>query len=79
MGKPALSMCRCCHESVSTEASTCPPCGQPYPTFNEHTITPEVLALVVQGKKIEAIKLLVKRTGMGLLEAKSLVDSLPPL
>jgi len=78
MGKPALTMCRCCGERVSTEACTCPHCGQPHPTFNEHTTTPEVRALVVQGKKIEAIRLLAKTKGMGLREAKSLVDSLPP-
>jgi len=39
-------------------------------------IPPEVLAAIEAGRKIEAIKLLRERTGLGLREAKRVVDAL---
>lgn len=38
---------------------------------------PDVLALARDGKKIEAIKIVRERTGLGLKEAKELVERLP--
>lgn len=38
---------------------------------------PEVEALALQGRKIEAIALLRQRSGLGLKEAKDVVDALP--
>ena len=37
---------------------------------------PDILALVQNGKKIEAIKLYRERTGVGLAEAKDFIDRL---
>ena len=39
-------------------------------------IPTEVMRAITAGRKIEAIKLLREQTGMGLLEAKELVDSI---
>jgi ribosomal protein L7/L12 len=39
-------------------------------------VSPEILDLVRQGRKIEAIKLYRLETGVGLREAKEFVDSL---
>lgn len=39
-------------------------------------LSPEVGRLLAQGRKIEAIKLIRERTGMGLKEAKDIVDRL---
>jgi large subunit ribosomal protein L7/L12 len=39
-------------------------------------ISPEVQQLVMQGKKIQAIKLLREQSGLGLREAKDIVDRL---
>lgn len=40
-----------------------------------HRVPVEVMEAIAAGRKIEAIKLLREQTGMGLLEAKELVDS----
>ncbi len=45
------------------------------PTTHEQ-ISEEVLALIGSGRKIEAIKLIREETGLGLREAKRLVDHL---
>jgi ribosomal protein L7/L12 len=39
-------------------------------------LAPEVRRLVKQGQRLEAVKLIRKRTGMGLREAKEMVDKL---
>jgi ribosomal protein L7/L12 len=41
----------------------------------DDTTRAEVLALLVMGRKIDAIKLLRERTGLGLAEAKNLVEA----
>ena len=43
-----------------------------------HDIPTEVMEAIIAGRKIEAIKLLRERAGMGLMEAKELVDSVGP-
>jgi hypothetical protein len=43
------------------------------PISQQHDLPPEVLALL-PGKKIEAIKLMRERTGLGLKEAKDKID-----
>ena len=40
-----------------------------------HDVPTEVMEAIIAGRKIEAIKLLREQTGMGLMEAKELVDS----
>jgi large subunit ribosomal protein L7/L12 len=40
------------------------------------TFPPEVVELALAGKKIEAIKVLRDRTGLGLAEAKTVVDQI---
>jgi hypothetical protein len=42
--------------------------------ITEHDLPPGVLSAIEQGKKIEAIKLLREATGLGLANAKVLVD-----
>lgn len=49
-----------------------PPVGDP----NETSASVTVRNLVLQGKKIEAIKVLREETGMGLRDAKDVVDRL---
>ena len=48
------------------------PAAQP----NQTGVTAEVQQLVMQGKKLEAIKVLREQTGLGLREAKDVVDGL---
>jgi len=45
-------------------------------TLDNADIPPDVLIAVAEGSKIEAIRLLRARTGMGLREARRLVDTL---
>ena len=40
------------------------------------TLPPEVLSALQQGKKIEAIRLLREKTGLGLKDAKEAVESI---
>jgi Ribosomal protein L7/L12 C-terminal domain len=70
---PKLSGCRCCHGSVSEEARVCPHCGQPSPVVSSWE--GEARNLAARGQAIEAIKLVREKTGLGLKEAKDLVDS----
>jgi ribosomal protein L7/L12 len=46
--------------------------GQP----GDAGVRPEIQQLVMQGKKIQAIKLLREQSGLGLREAKDIVDRL---
>jgi len=73
MSQPTLGTCRCCKAPVSSEASTCPHCGQPNP-FSDGWVG-EARKELAQGKVINAIKVVREATGMGLKEAKDLVES----
>jgi hypothetical protein len=42
--------------------------------INDNELPPEVVKAITQGRKIEAIKLLREATGLGLANAKVLVD-----
>ena len=42
----------------------------------EYELSPEVFQLLAQGRKIEAIKLIREETGLGLAEAKELVEAI---
>lgn len=44
--------------------------------LEEAEIPPDVLIAIAEGRKIEAIRLLRERTGLGLREARRLVDAL---
>jgi hypothetical protein len=59
---------------VSSEARTCPHCGQPDPFTDDGWIA-EARRKLAQGKSINAIKIVRDATGMGLKEAKDLVES----
>ena len=43
---------------------------------NRSALSPEILTLVRQGRKIEAIKLYREKTGASLMEAKAAIDKL---
>jgi large subunit ribosomal protein L7/L12 len=55
-----------------------PPSVAPRPTgeFHEGWVSDEVRILAASGKKINAIKLVREQTGLGLKEAKDIVDRL---
>lgn len=76
---PVLTSCRCCGGRVSNEAQTCPHCGQPKPAREATTAVMDQMesarAALRDGRKIEAIKIVRETTGLGLKEAKDLVES----
>lgn len=74
-----LGVCKTCKGMVSDEATSCPHCGQPWPYVsaggNDDPRFVEARQLNKDGRKIEAIKLVREITGLGLKEAKDLVES----
>jgi ribosomal protein L7/L12 len=50
--------------------------GDPAPASVPGSLPPEVVAAMRQGRKIEAIRLLRERTGLGLKDAKEAVESI---
>lgn len=77
MTQPRLSFCKCCNGRVSTEAASCPHCGQPRPapSSEQEWWAEKALDLLNKGNEIEAIKLVRDATALGLKEAKDLVAS----
>ena len=72
---PTLGPCRCCYGKVSSEAAVCPHCGQPHPAPLESEWMSAARSELFQGNKIKAIKIVRDNTGLGLKEAKDLVES----
>jgi len=67
-----LMACHCCGGKVSSEAVTCPHCGQPRPAMPPFDAAREEHR---RGNTITAIKMVREATGLGLAEAKQMVDS----
>lgn len=70
-----LGPCRTCQKEVSSDARSCPHCGQPFP-FLAGLEAAE--GLFRAGRTIDAIKSVRQATGLGLKEAKDIVDSWQP-
>ena len=68
-----LGPCKACRSLVSQEAKACPKCGQPEPY---QPWPDEIRLLISRGWTVEAIKRVRELTGLGLKEAKDVVDSL---
>lgn len=69
---PKLGPCRACKAQVSSEARSCPHCGQPLPFLDG---LEEAEGLFRAGDKMGAIKKVRKLAGLDLKGAKDLVDS----
>jgi hypothetical protein len=67
-----LGSCRTCKGQVSSEAKSCPHCGQPFPLLNG---VDEAQGHFHAGNKIEAIRVLRVKNGLDLKDAKDIVDS----
>jgi len=67
-----LGSCRTCKGQVSSEAKSCPHCGQPFPLLNG---VDEAQGYFHAGNKIAAIKSLREKNGLDLKDAKDIVDS----
>jgi ribosomal protein L7/L12 len=70
-----LDSCRCCGKPVSVEAQVCPQCGQPAPGSRFAQAIEDHLR---RGETIQAIKFVRAETGLGLAEAKALVERFGP-
>ena len=84
--EPAELRCKSCgaglHYTPGASSITCPHCGTEYAIEladdepSAIAYDAEVLDLLRKGKRLQAIKYLRSRTGLGLKEAKNYVDAL---
>jgi ribosomal protein L7/L12 len=76
-----MPICPFCSETNPAEAEVCQKCGNAIPREASAEGEPdesekELVNLLADGKKIEAIKIYRQRTGVGLKEAKDAVEAL---
>ena len=67
-----LGPCRTCKAQVSSEAKSCPHCGQPFPFLDG---LEQAQGLFLAGNKMAAIKLVREIAGIDLKDAKDVVES----
>lgn len=76
----ALIKCPECGGKVSDKSEVCIHCGYPLSkmnSINSENITYKVIILEVGANKVKIIKVIRESTGLGLKEAKELVDNAP--
>jgi hypothetical protein len=66
-----LSKCKCCSASVSSEAQTCPQCGQPFPAISVDSL---ILNEIKNGAMLNAVKRYMDKYGCTLVEAKLMCE-----
>jgi ribosomal protein L7/L12 len=76
MAMAELGICRTCNGPVSNEAVVCPHCGQPSPFIPAIADEGEVVAFLLRGEIIQAIKRVKERTGWSLQEAHGYVHQI---
>jgi ribosomal protein L7/L12 len=70
-----MPTCPICDHGNPLGVDLCQRCGAPL-AKSEAPATDEILALLAQGRKIEAIRVYREQTGVGLKEAKDAVEAL---
>jgi ribosomal protein L7/L12 len=74
-----MGKCLQCGFESFTPAATCPQCGAASPRIasgNPAALSGDLLRLIAEGKKLEAIKMYHDRTGARLIDAKNAVEAL---
>ena len=67
--------CSKCKAQISSDAQMCPHCGYELEPLPERGMQSQIRQLLMEGNKIQAIKIHREATGMGLKESKDAVEA----
>lgn len=69
-----MNSCPKCNGEILTGVRICPQCGHDLAVLVDRSVQEQIRSLLLQGQKIEAIKIYREATGLGLKESKDAVE-----
>ena len=69
-----MNLCPKCNSEIPTGVRSCPNCGLDLAMTIDRSVQDQIRSVLLEGKKIEAIKIYREATGLGLKESKHAVE-----
>lgn len=69
-----MNLCPKCNGEIPSGVRICPHCGRDLAMIADRSVQDQIRSLLLEGKKIEAIKIYREATGLGLKESKDAVE-----
>jgi Ribosomal protein L7/L12 C-terminal domain len=69
-----MNLCPKCNGEIPTGVRICPNCSHDLAMTVDRSVQDQIRSLLLEGKKIEAIKIYREATGLGLKESKDAVE-----
>jgi Ribosomal protein L7/L12 C-terminal domain len=69
-----MNLCPKCNGEILTGVRICPHCGHDLAMLVDRSVQDQIRSLLLEGKKIEAIRIYREATGLGLKESKDAVE-----